>query len=337
MKRTGLIILMLTPWAMAQGNDDWDAVRRTVRAELKDRAQVRGARLRLGDIAAVSGMDDAIVASARQLELGAAPGPGRARLLARHTLRALVDKAAKGRFDVRLDGAESVQVLPDIVSLSADEVGTLARHWLWQSLGYRGDGANIRLANGLVALEATAGRFSTRFDVVPDDPGAHLAGIVKLTVHAIIDGRSASSVPVHMIVRRPRTVLILSRRVSAGRPVTSSDVKTEQRLDDGTTPETLDSVSELAGLVARRSLMPGIVLSRRDLKGRPIVFRNDAVTVRVTSGALTINGTGVAQGSGGVGEVIPVRTGDRRRIVHARIIDSETVEIAMTANKRDNN
>ena len=83
--------------------------------------------------------------------------------------------------------------------------------------------------------------------------------------------------------------------------------------------------------------MPGIVLSRRDLKGRPIVFRNDAVTLRVISGALTINGTGVAQGSGGVGEVIPVRTGDRRRIVHARIIDSETVEIALTANKRDNN
>lgn len=337
MKRIFLITLLVAPWALGQKTDDWNTVRRTVRAEMKARAEVRGIDLRLGDIADVSGVDDAVVRSARQLELGAAPTPGRARLLSRPTLRSLIDRAAKGRFDIRLEGATSVQVLPDVVSLSSDEVGTLARRWLWDALDWRGDGSQVRLANRPARLDTTAGRYSTRFEVVPVDPDAKLAGLVKLDVRAFVDGKFATSAPVHLVVRRPRPVLVLTRHVAAGRPVTADDVRREDRMDDGTTPNTLESTDALVGMIARRSLALGTVLSRGDLKGRPIVFHGDAVTVRVKSGALAVTGTGQAQGSGGVGEVIPVRTGDRRRIVHARIIDSETVEVDLrTPAKRGN-
>ncbi|NRA94617.1 MAG: flagellar basal body P-ring formation protein FlgA [Planctomycetes bacterium] len=326
MTRIGLILIALTPLAQGQ-TQDWESVSRTVRATLHERATVRGLDLRLGDVADVTGIDATTVAKARQLRLGNAPGPGRIRLLGMDTLRGLVAQAAGSRMDIRLDGAMSVQVLPETVKLSSDEIGTLARRWLWNALGWRGNGTNVRPVATPGPLETQAGRWSTRFEVIQESPNAHLVGLVKLRVRAVVDGKPGASVPVSLVVKRRHKVLVVARRVPAGRPLSSEDVKVEERMADGTSPDALTEMSALHGLITRRALTPGKLISSRDLKGRPVVFRNDPVTVRVLSGALAVTGTGRAMEEGAPGEVIIVRTGNRGRTVHAVVIDSGTVEV----------
>lgn len=318
--------MALVPLAQGQ-TQDWESVARTVRATLRERATVRGLDLRLGDVADVTGVDATTVARARRLRLGDAPGPGRVRLLGVDTLRGLVARAAGSRMDIRLDGALSVQVLPEIVTLSSDEIGTLARRWLWNALGWRGDGTNVRPVTAPSKLETQAGRWSTRFEVVQESPNDRLVGLVKLRVRAVVDGTPGASVPVHLVVKRRHNVLVVARRVPAGRPLSSEDVKVEERMADGTAADALTEMSALRGLITRRALTPGKLISRRDLKGRPIVFRNDPVTVRVLSGALAVTGTGRAMEEGAPGEVIIVRTGHGGRTVHAVVIDSQTVEV----------
>lgn len=332
MTRIGLLLIVLVPCALGQ-TQDWEAVSRTVRATLRERAVVRGLDLRLGDIADVTGVDTVTVTKARQLSLGKVPAPGRARLLGKETLRGLIAAAAGMRMDIRIAGALSVQILPETVTLSADEVGTLARRWLWNALRWRGDGSNVRPASTPTALDAPAGRWSTRFEVVPESKGARLAGLVKLRVRAVIDGVPGPSVPVHLVVKRPQNVLVVARRIQAGKAISSDDVKVEERLADGTTTDALSEMSALTGLITRRPLTPGTVLSRRDLKGRPVVFRNEPVTVRVVSGALVVTGSGKALDEGAPGEIIAVRTGRRGRTVQAKVIDSQTVEVSFDAAK----
>ncbi|MAG56268.1 MAG: flagella basal body P-ring formation protein FlgA [Planctomycetes bacterium] len=326
------LILFLGGTSAAQ--PDWREVKNTVRATLNPRVEIRGLDLRLGDIAEIEGVDPTAVARARLLRLGGAPVPGRTRLLGRASITKLIERRAKDGLTVRLAGASSVQITPATITLSANEVGTLARRWIFGALGWRGDGARIAVSSQLTALDVPAGRWSTRFEVVPEQRSPRLVGLIKLRVRAIVDGHPSVSIPVNLVIRRHQDVLIVTRRVGRDRPVTQAQVRVERRLADGTSSDALHAIGELRGLRARRMLAPGTVLTMRDLRAPPVVVKGDPVTVRIVSGGLAVTGQGFALENGAPGEVIPVRTGKRRRIARARVIDSETVEVVLQGGKK---
>ena len=320
-----LTISILAPWAQDQATE-WEAVSNTVRATLHDRAEVRGVELRLADIADITGVDADVVAKARRIPIGRTPGPGRAALLTAETIQSILDRSGRKDMDIRVDGAASVQVLSETLTLSAGEVDTLARRWLWRALGWRGDSSHVRPASTTQPLSVAAGRWSTSFEVTPEEPGKPLAGLVSLRVRAIIDGRPAAGTTVRMMVKRPTKALVLTRRVPAGRPIQPDDVRVEQRLADGRHPDLITDMAGLQELVTRRTLAAGTAISRRDLKGRPVVFRNDRVDIHVIHGALTVTGSGRAMEAGAPGSIIAVRSDESRRILQVKVLDSRTVE-----------
>jgi len=325
MKRASTLILLLAGAAL--GQPGWDAVKNTVRITLHERVRVKGHHLRLSDIATVEGVDAGTVARAHTLRLGPVPGPGRARLLGRDSVANILRTATHNQLHVEVLGAAAVQIVPETVTLSSREVGTLARRFVYGAMGYRGNGIRIAPATRTPALETAAGRWSTKFEVVQEDPAAPLAGLIKLRVRAVVDGRPCVGVPVHLVIRRNQPVLVLKRRIPAGRPVLASDTAIETRTTDAASADALSSPDELEGLIARRTLSPGNVITKKDLRGRPVVFRNDTVTVHVRSGGLVVSTKGRVLENGSPGDTVPIRCGLERSIAQGRVIDSETVEI----------
>jgi flagella basal body P-ring formation protein FlgA len=66
---------------------------------------------------------------------------------------------------------------------------------------------------------------------------------------------------------------------------------------------------------------------------RPVMNRNQTVRVIYRNGALTVEGEGIVQADGARGDRVPVRVGKRRRLMHAVVIDSKTVETGPEAGK----
>ena len=322
-----VLIQLLAPLMAAQGDTP-------VWAELRERALVRGTRLRLGDIAAVDGLDASAVQRAAAIPLGAAPAPGQAAYLARETIAEIISRASPGS-RIELRGADAVHIVPETITLDADSVTALARHALHAALGASAAQARLTATEAPASLVSPAGRWSTRFEVERPAGGMPSAGLMKFTVRAIVDGVASTGTLVSFDVRRRMRVLVADADLAEGRPVDTSHVRFEERELGRRGVEPMVDTSRLEGLLPAVRIPRGRILTESDFRQPPVIWRNADVTIVYRSGRLMVRGKGLALADGAIGEVIPVRTGKARRTVHAIVRDSRTVEMGMDTG--DNN
>lgn len=301
-------------------------------AVLRDRAEVKGLALTLGDVADVGGLDAAAVLAAAGLPLGRTPPPGQSRLLLAETVAALLDKARPEGPRITLRGAAAVCVSAPQLALSSEEVAALARRALANLLGDRAGPARIEPSNRPAPLTAPAGRWSTRFEVAPlRDPEP--AGLVRLTVQAVVDGTIVAGVDADFVVHRSRPVVVARTDLHPGRPVESSQLAVETREAGGRGETSISDPSLAVGLVPKNRILAGSAVAERDFRRPPAVQRNDPVIVQVRAGNLTVRGEGIALGDGSPGDVIPVRTVPGRQVVQAQVVDSRTVAVVLESAK----
>ena len=89
----------------------------------------------------------------------------------------------------------------------------------------------------------------------------------------------------------------------------------------------LPGMDEVRGLVARRPIAAGEPVTRTALRVPPVVKSGDTVDATVRIGRVTVTGSGVASGSGHVGDVIRLRQPHSSRLLNARIVGPGAVEI----------
>jgi len=87
------------------------------------------------------------------------------------------------------------------------------------------------------------------------------------------------------------------------------------------------AIDALKGLSARRAIAAGEPLTAAVLRVPPVVRSGDSVDVTVRIGAVSVTGTGIASGSGQVGEVIRIMQPHSSRLLPARIVGTGAVEI----------
>ena len=84
---------------------------------------------------------------------------------------------------------------------------------------------------------------------------------------------------------------------------------------------------EIVGLTARRTIAVGEPLTASVLRLSPVVKSGDAVDVTVRVGAVRATGSGVASGSGHVGDMIRILQPHSSRLLKGRITGPGAVEI----------
>jgi flagellar basal body P-ring formation protein FlgA len=128
-------------------------------------------------------------------------------------------------------------------------------------------------------------------------------------------------------VSRQAEVLVLTRPLLAGEPVTAEAVARRTREVADLPYGFLSSPEAALGRVARRALPAGAVLAPADLAAARVVRRGQPVTLVSRSGPLEVRAQGTAQADGAVGEHIQVQAANSRRLVRGRIRSGQEVEV----------
>jgi len=129
----------------------------------------------------------------------------------------------------------------------------------------------------------------------------------------------------------PLTRLIAAVDLEPGQAITPGQLRTETRREQTPSMPVLQSVDEAAGKWPRTAIHAGTAIRAAMLEIAKDVVRGDSVTVDATNGAAHLQLEGVAEGSGAVGETIPVLNPDSHRRFQARVEGKGRVSVAFPA------
>lgn len=119
----------------------------------------------------------------------------------------------------------------------------------------------------------------------------------------------------------------VNRAVEAGGLLEAADLSTVASDASGVLIEPLPVAADLVGSRALRSLAVGEVLTARIVRIAAAVQSGDRIVVRARVGSIDVSAVGIAQQTGGVGDVIRLVNQDSRRPLRGRVIGRGEVEV----------
>ncbi len=150
-------------------------------------------------------------------------------------------------------------------------------------------------------------------------------GTITVGVHCA--GESPWKIYVPVQIKTFRKVVVTTRPVPKGSPLSQADVELQERDVTRLTSGFFTEVQTIAGMVAKRPLNTGEILSAASLQAPTLVHKGDKVRIVVRPGAFEVMMMGEALRDGGVGDRIPVRNLSSGRIIEANVNHAGEVEI----------
>jgi flagella basal body P-ring formation protein FlgA len=248
------------------------------------------------------------------ISLGYAPNPGLARRITKSEILNKLALAGMTVDDLQLP--ESILVHRQAAEIDRDRV----TQSILDAFTRRYPGANIEITSvDIPPAQIGTGPIDISA-ILPDRFDPTNSVYVRLDVR----GKTfARTVYVPTRVRVEGNQLVLKNKVAAHSEIQPGDVEWKLApIRSGAAAEQVD------GMLAKRDLEPGQVLTN-DLLYMPLFVRKgDSVTVRATSGSVTIAATMRAKSAGKLGETIPVEHLSGEGSTMARIVGPRTLEVS---------
>lgn len=130
-------------------------------------------------------------------------------------------------------------------------------------------------------------------------------------------------------VRRHQTVLVLSRSVAAGEPITADTFIAQQRDASRIAGAAIADPAEAIGRNARRTLVAGSVLTANDLVTPRLVRRGDTIALVSQQGGIEVRMAGRALADAGVRERVSVENLSSRRVVQGTVNEAGDVRVGL--------
>jgi flagella basal body P-ring formation protein FlgA len=122
-------------------------------------------------------------------------------------------------------------------------------------------------------------------------------------------------------------VVVARRPLGRFKPIEVEDVEWKTVDVAGLPADRIEDLEVAIGKRTRRAIESGTVLRPDLLEFPPLVKRGDRVRIIAESAGLRISAFGQAKQKGAQGEMIPVMNLDSNKVIHARVVDSQTVRI----------
>jgi flagella basal body P-ring formation protein FlgA len=296
---------------------------------LKARAELAGATFQLGDIAEVRSTDPRLANELREIPVGKTPRIGYTQSVRRDDLADLLARRdPRWRAALAWSGATAVNV----VAIGGQQIDTgalidAAAQALRSAIGDRYASLRISPVGTLDALTVPTGIWQAVTQVVAGT-GVTVAKRMSVLVHISVNGQPYRTIPLWFTVEANRSVAVADADMPAGESLrpekfSSRVVDVTQLAADPVLPESIAPTMRLRQPLARGALLLG-----SHVEARPHVTRHQSVEIKVVSGPIRIETTGVALTDGRIGELVRVRNpASKEPPFSARVVDDGVVLI----------
>ena len=323
-----IVAALVIPVQAAEPEGDSDS---PLVLRLKDDPTVTSYRIRVDDLATISGGSEALRARIGHLDLIDLPESASSVVVKREQVCIRLRLAGVKRDDFRVEGPQRVTVRRKENRLEEQEIITAAQNALLQRLPWKKEELDIQLAQPLGKLPLLA----VSHEEVRLEPEMHVVGIPlgrsRVDVLIYERGQQRQSVPVQFTTKLVQTIAVASRRIAAGELLNEQNLRFETR-----SLERLDNyLTTGASIVGKRALValaPGTLIVATDVEvATPedvvLVKNRDVVRLLARVGPLQVTTTGQALQDGRAGQLIGVLNLDSKKTVFGRVMGRSTVKV----------
>jgi flagella basal body P-ring formation protein FlgA len=161
------------------------------------------------------------------------------------------------------------------------------------------------------------------------DPMTASRGTCSLPVEFLLNNRIVYRMQVSLRIRTFGTVMTVVRQVERHSLLTEADILRDYRETTALPESRIQHIGGLEGVWTKRILCTGTVLTRAVLEPVPLVAIDEPVTMIVRMGKVLVSMKAIAKDAGGAGALITVQKPGSHERLHARVIDKQTVELAV--------
>lgn len=159
-------------------------------------------------------------------------------------------------------------------------------------------------------------------------PGS-MQGRTNVTVGVRCTGATPWTVYVPVRVSAPRPVVVLTRPVPRGAPLTAQDIDVELREVGGLGSGYFEDPAAVLGKVLTRPGSPGQVVVPTLVAGAVAVKRGQQVTLTANSGGILVRMEGTALADGSIGDRLKVKNNSSARVIEGTVLSDGSVEIGL--------
>jgi len=157
--------------------------------------------------------------------------------------------------------------------------------------------------------------------------GAKLQGKVSVGLRCMGEKPWTVYIPAH--IKNFAQVVTAAHSLSRGTQISDSDVMTVRQDISQLRGDYFTQNKNIVGKILKRSMSAGQAISARHVKPPLLVHRGDEVTILATVGGLKVRGKGKALQDAALGQRIPVRNIQSKRIVQGIAVRSGIVSVQM--------
>ena len=294
------------------------------RVHILEKVQIDDEKILLSDIAKIEGGDPLLIQKLSGLELGRAPLPGNSRNIAEGTIKTRLKQNGIDLAGLTLHIPPSIEVSRSFIEVGPEKIKGLVSDYISKNLLSGNSNASIKSIQVSDSLRLPGGRITYG---VKAPRNREMVGQVPFAVNFDVNGRLYKRVWATVTIEVLAEVVITKKPLGRHKPITEDDI-TVVRMDLAKVPsDVITDPEAVLGKRTSRAIGSKTVLRANLVEFPPLVRRGDVVVIVAETQGLKVTALGEVKKKGALGDRIPVMNFESKKVLHARVLDSNTVKI----------
>lgn len=318
----GLLLGLALVFTLVTATELWAGPTTAIRFEA--RVKIDDADILLGQIATIEGADARFNQRLKDIMIAKAPLPGDARQIDLNLIQKRLKQHHIDLATVIVEGPPQVVVTRRHVEIQKEEIEKIVSEFIIQQTTRKNKTLRIKEIQGQTSVILPNGRITYS---VKAPRNRQLMGRCPLSVDFSVNGHTEKKVWVTAVIEVLGPVVVARKPLGRYKPIAADDIEV-QTMDLANLPANVLSDPEAAiGKRTKRAIGAQMPLRADSVELPPLVRRGDFVTIIVESKNLKITTLGQVKKKGHLGERIPVVNLDSKKVLHARVVDANTVKV----------
>jgi flagella basal body P-ring formation protein FlgA len=292
---------------------------------IKDRAEVAGSQVRLGEVATITGVSSEETEKFASVPVCLSPMPGISRDIESDYLIARARRHGVAVDDVNVEGAIRVRITSRADNILTPEyLALMLEQYIFDEMPWTRQEVEVKTFPMGRAINLPAGKMEVRIEHRPEY-GFVGEGVFPASV--FLDGQRIRSMYLKAHVEVYRPVVVAREPIRRGTPIRSGHLGMRTATLSTMNGQGFLKPEAAAGMIARRDISPGDMLTTDNVERPLLVKRREDVLLKYETSTIEIAMKVRARTEGRLGDVIAVENIASRKVLNAVVTGPGEVQL----------